>query len=148
MLSEEEKKAIRNLENLSEYGLSTTLNQADLDKMKTVLNIITKLQKENEKYKYLYQKALDNTIKSDRENIELKKENEQLKITVNKQSIDISNNLLELQQKDKKIDLMAEYWNTGLAMCDNCDKIVEKYEENTCKECIKQYFETKAKKGE
>ena len=42
MLSEEEKKAIRNLENLSEYGLSTTLNQADLDKMKTVLNIITK----------------------------------------------------------------------------------------------------------
>ena len=48
MLLEEEKKAIRNLENLSEYGLSTTLNQADLDKMKTALNLITKLQKENE----------------------------------------------------------------------------------------------------
>lgn len=48
MLSEEEKKAIRNLENLSEFGLSTTLNQADLDKMKTVLNSITGLQKENE----------------------------------------------------------------------------------------------------
>ena len=46
MLSEEEKKAVRNLENLSEFGLSATLNQADLDKMKTVLNIITKLQKE------------------------------------------------------------------------------------------------------
>ena len=50
MLSEE-KKAIRNLENLSEYGLSTTLNQADLDKMKIVLNLITKLQKENEELK-------------------------------------------------------------------------------------------------
>ena len=48
MLSEEEKKAIRNLENLSEFGLSTTLNQADLDKMKTVLNSITGLEKENE----------------------------------------------------------------------------------------------------
>lgn len=101
----------------------------------------TKLQKENEKYKYLYQKALDNTIKSDRENIELKKENEQLKITVNKQSIDISNNLLELQQKDKQIDLMA-------------DKLVEAHEwfysefDNFTKEDFIEYFETKAKKGE
>ena len=61
MLSEEEKKAIRNLENLSEYGLSTTLNQADLDKMKTVLNIITKLQKENEeKDKIIYEVARSN----------------------------------------------------------------------------------------
>lgn len=42
MLNKEEKKAIRNLENLSEYGLSTTLNQADLDKMKIILNLITK----------------------------------------------------------------------------------------------------------
>lgn len=50
-MNEEEKKAIRNLENLSEYGLSTTLNQADLDKMKIVLNLITKLQKENEELK-------------------------------------------------------------------------------------------------
>ena len=48
MLSEEEKKAIKNLENLSEFGLSATLNQTDLDKMKTVLNFIVKLQKENE----------------------------------------------------------------------------------------------------
>ena len=30
--------------------------------------------KEIEKYKYLYQKALDNTIKADRENIQLKKQ--------------------------------------------------------------------------
>lgn len=51
LMNEEEKKAIRNLENLSEYGLSTTLNQADLDKMKIVLNLITKLQKENEELK-------------------------------------------------------------------------------------------------
>lgn len=35
------------------------------------------------------------------------KEKEELKATVNKQSLNISNNLLELQQKDKQIDLMA-----------------------------------------
>lgn len=40
----------------------------------TALNLITKLKKENEKYKYLYQKALDNTVKSDKENIDLKKQ--------------------------------------------------------------------------
>ena len=45
-----------------------------------------------------------------------------------------------IKQKDKQIELMAKYWNTGLAMCDNCDKIVEKYEKNNCQDCIKQYF--------
>ena len=45
-----------------------------------------------------------------------------------------------IKQLTKQIDLMAEYWNTGLAMCDNCDRIVEKYEKNNCKDCIKQYF--------
>ena len=115
MLSEEEKKAIE----IVKSWISCFENQEDETPKihKTVLNLITKLQKENE----------------------------ELKTTINKQSLDISNNLIELQQKDKQIDLMAEYWNIGLAMCDNCDKIVEKYEENTCKDCIKQYFETKAK---
>ena len=32
------------------------------------------LQKKIEKYKYLYQKALDNTVKSDKENMDLKKQ--------------------------------------------------------------------------
>lgn len=48
MLNKEEQKAIRNLENLSEFGLSTTLNQTDLDKMKIVLNLITRLKNQNE----------------------------------------------------------------------------------------------------
>lgn len=53
---------------------------------------------------------------------------------------DLDTVLSLLEQKDKQIDLMAKYWNTGLAMCDNCDKIVEKYEKNNCENCIKQYF--------
>ena len=54
-MSEEEKKAIRNLENLSEFGLSATLNQADLDKMKIVLNLIEKQKNNIALYKQLYE---------------------------------------------------------------------------------------------
>ena len=43
--------------------------QNDIDKRTTILNLIQKQQAETEKYKYLYQKALDNTIQSDRENM-------------------------------------------------------------------------------
>lgn len=117
----------------------TFLTEENLDKLETHCRKASKIERGVEHKVVL--ELLDRYY-------QYQKENKDLKVTINKQSLDISNNLLELQQKDKKIDLMAEYWNTGLAMCDNCDKIVEKYEENTCKECIKQYFETKAKKGE
>ena len=117
----------------------TFLTEENLDKLETHCRKASKIERGVEHKVVL--ELLDRYY-------QYQKENKDLKATINKQSLDISNNLLELQQKDKKIDLMAEYWNTGLAMCDNCDKIVEKYEENTCKECIKQYFETKAKKGE
>ena len=82
---------------------------------------ITKLQKENEKYKYLYQKALDNTVSSDRENIQLK----------------------------EQIDLMAEYISKIDIEEDICiknktnpDWCNEDY--TNCKNCIKQYFERKS----
>lgn len=55
-------------------------------------------------------------------------------------SNDIKKLTSEIKKKDKQIDLMAKYWNASLSMCDNCDKIVEKYEENNCQDCIKQYF--------
>ena len=72
-------------------------------------------------------------------------ENEALKRAFDRQSGDLGNYLVELQQKDKQIDLMAEYWHCGLAICENCVN----YAEDKCKICIKQYFETKAKeKGE
>lgn len=93
-------------------------------------------------------------VKANEEITKLQKENEELKTTINKQSLDISNNLLELQQKDKQIDELVKYidsnnyvdneecqfqWDFNIKKCiGNGD----------CKECIKQYFETKAKKGE
>lgn len=59
---------------------------------------------------------------------------------IQQKNTELAEKSAELEKKDKQIDLMAEYWNTGLAMCDNCDRIVEKYEENNCQNCIKRYF--------
>ena len=113
-MSEDEKKAIEDIKLLSIGDFITWFTTDGIIKMglsaKTVLNLIDKLQKENEdiksrkehqekrfkkykenidkqhediyenlvsekeKYVYLYQKALNNTIKSDRENIQLKKQ--------------------------------------------------------------------------
>ena len=124
MLSEEEKKAIELLECIknnswtTKYIMSSDSKNADI-----LLHLITKLQKENEKYKYLYQKALDNTVSSDRENIQLK----------------------------EQIDLMAEYISKIDIEEDICiknktnpDWCNEDY--TNCKNCIKQYFERKSKK--
>ena len=73
MLSEEEKKAI---EYLTKYIHWETAGERSLETdIETVLNLITKLQKENE----ILKRAFD------------------------KQTADMSNNLLELQQKDKYI---------------------------------------------
>ena len=80
----------------------------------------------------------------------LHKENKVLKTTINKQSADISNNLLELQQKDKQIDLMAEFINKQDIdedicknnMSDLCDEFGTGI---NCIKCIKQYFEKLAK---
>jgi len=56
----------------------------------------------------------------------------------------------QLQNKDKQIDLMAEamrYYNGMQQEQEFCIEICEKKECNIekCKECIKQYFEEKAK---
>lgn len=71
MLSEEEKEAIERLEEQLNFWKKQNIKNSDCE---IILSFITKLQKENEKYKYLYQKALDNTVSSDKENIQLKKQ--------------------------------------------------------------------------
>lgn len=83
---------------------------------------IDKKNAEIEKYKYLYQKALDNTIQADRENIKLKKQTDLM-------AEEISNNLL----------------NT----CPYIDYDIDLDCKNRCsdnfKECWKKYFERKAR---
>ena len=104
MLSEEEKKAIEKLEEIreqtiraNECGLSNNDFKEEIEVYNTVLNLITKLQKEN--------KEKDRYIKN----------------------------------KDKQIDLMADYIgkeDITEIFCDGkigCDE--------NCKTCVKQYFE-------
>ena len=101
MLSEEEKKAIERLKerinDSEDYKTVQVWLTDDVVAVNTVLNLTTKLQKENE-------------------------------------------------EKDKQIDLMAEYIDEidvsediceGKTMCDE-----------NCQDCIKQYFAKLAKKGE
>ena len=124
MLSEEEKKAIKLIKQYREEIKNKDIKPIFI--LDTAINLITKLQKENEKYKYLYQKALDNTVSSDRENIQLK----------------------------EQIDLMAEYISKIDIEEDVCMKnktnpewCNEDY--TNCKNCIKQNFKKLAKeKGE
>ena len=135
MLLEEEKKAIKYF-----YNLRSTIDESymlfdeeinlkcgkEMIKQITIfLNLITKLQKENE----ILKRAFD------------------------KQTADMSNNLLELQQKDKIIDLMAKYINylsddliqaTGKNELEFCDG--NKYCKDidySCEQCIKQFYERK-----
>lgn len=81
------------------------------------------LQRKIEKYKYLYQKALDNTVKTDKENIDLKKQIDLMAEKIH---------FLGSEYDDFCIDTV---WN------EDCDK--------DCKNCIKHFFEKQAKeKGE
>ena len=85
----------------------------------TVLNLITKLQKENEEVK----RAINVVEKEKKQWIE------------------------ENNQKDKQIDLIVEYIATLDIEDDICSKIGKEYCDQMnfgeCENCIKQYFERK-----
>lgn len=128
MLSEEEKKAI---ELIKQYRKE--IKDGDIKPifiLDTAINLITKRQKENE----ILKRAFD------------------------KQTADMSNNLLELQQKDKQIDLMAEmidelseyYTRYNGKNNEFCKEVCIKKDIDCidCIDCIKQYFEKKAKEND
>lgn len=161
MLSEKEKKLLKIYKaqvekEENEYFSVNAYTQLLYDSHKTVLNLITKLQKENEdiksrkehqkirfkrykenidkqheeiyenlvfeneKYKYLYQKALDNTVKADKENMQLKKQ------------IDLMAEQLKIPEPTMKIESFDIKPKTKFGM-----RYLNKEE-------VKQYFEKKA----
>ena len=101
-MNEEEKKAIERLEEQLNFWKKQNIKNSDCE---IILNLITKLQKENE-------------------------------------------------EKDKQIDLMArriliyQMYNSNLIkkICNECG--YEDCCDEISQDCIKKYFETKAKKGE
>lgn len=86
-MTDKEKEAIKFLKNYYVWVQAQGFSRGKNDEaFETVLNLIQTQQAEIEKYKYLYQKALYNTIKSDRE---------------------LLNKKAEIEKKDKIIDEMA-----------------------------------------
>lgn len=104
------KEKIKNLKDIEKIMNTDVKELAELKNIEKIKSENWILQEEKEKYKYLYQKALDNTIISDRENIRLK----------------------------KQIDLMAKYiakTNKTKKFCD-----VKYICDQNCESCIIQYF--------
>ena len=87
--------------------------------IETLLSMLKEKDKEIEKYKYLYQKALDNTIKADRENIQLKKQ------------IDLMAEVIKIPEQTMKIESFDIKPKTKFGM-----RYLNKEE-------VKQYFERK-----
>ena len=116
-MTEEEKKAIEDLKDFKSisilYGNTFTIFLEQLKKYQeatdTVLNLIEKLQEENKVFK----SALD------------------------RETADRSNDLLELQKKDKMIDLMAEELKEHIFILSDGSTI-------TSKKGIIKHFEQKA----
>lgn len=147
MINEEEKKAIKYF-----YNLRSTIDESymlfdeeinlkcgkEMIKQITIfLNLITKLQKENKDIKKR-KDSQEKRFKKYKENIEKKHE-------------EIYENLVsENEEKDRQIDLMAEFiskQDVEEEICiknkTNPDWCNEDY--TSCKDCIKQYFERKSK---
>ena len=146
-MSEEEKKAIKYYE--SEIDLAKRLDEVivngRIEPLEKIINLTKKQQKEIEKLKQDFYIV-------DHECERLEKIDVEKDITITKQSKDISNNLLELQKKDKIIDLMANHIATSDSdLCEYLDITTKcKYyagdNGKTCDNCIKQYFEKKVSK--
>ena len=102
----------KEVEQLKKYIKYLEQNSAEIKQKNTE---IAEKSAEIEKYKDLYNKALGDLAKADRENIQLK----------------------------KQIDLMAEEINeTDRGYTDYCEMKIEC--DRNCKDCIKQYFERKS----
>ena len=99
MTKEEEAKERleKRIKDNEDYKTTQVWLTDDVSAVYTVLNILkqnsaelAEKSAEIEKYKYLYQKALDNTIKADRKNIQLKKQIDLMAETIRKLAISLA----------------------------------------------------------
>lgn len=143
MLSEEQaieklKKIRQDTINANECGLSNNDFKEEIEVYDVVLNIIDRLRKENE----------DIQNRKEHQELRFKKYKEDME----KQHEEIYEDLVfEKEEKDKQIDLMAEYIDKcNYVDSEECQfqydfKIKYCIEKGDCIDCIKQYFENKAK---
>lgn len=114
MLSEEEKKAIKNLENLSKFGLSATLNQTDLDKMDIILKLIKKQQEQLELIKEYAHQEIVNYTEAIRDYIDDDKEENKNHIGELKEDREHWKDIEKILQNKSKEELYMNWWRYGL----------------------------------
>lgn len=142
MLSEEQaigklKKIRQNTITANECGLSNNDFKEEIEVYDVVLNIIDRLRKENE----------DIQNRKEHQELRFKKYKE----NIEKQHEEIYEDLVSKQEeKDKQIDLMAEFINKqdiDEEICkNNISDLCDEYGTGiNCIKCIKQYFKKKAK---
>ena len=175
MLSEDEKEAIKLLEDIknnswtTKYIMSSDSKNADI-----LLNLITKQQKENEdllrekeENKFIIAMANNEMLGYNQGYLDAKNQNSNATEIVmknrqaymHKEEVEFYKRKIDFlqkenEEKDKQIDLMAisilvkKIGDYPCGYKQDCIKSDKEYRDIHCKDCIKQYFETKAKKGE
>lgn len=150
MLSEE-KQAINRLKLLNRELYIDNCNLVNVNDLSTVLNIIAKLQKENKELKSdNLEKARILEMFDDRK-YRKKYLEERRKEETNLLYPDGDEIYKRYYEQKKQIDLMAEYINnSNYVDSEECQfqydfKIKKCIEKGDCKDCIKQYFESKSK---
>ena len=144
-MTKEQEEAISRLRKITnrqilygnKFGITIEGFKELQEDLETVLNMLKEKEAEIEKYKKL---LVDNLAKELNNSIKAKE-----KANTDLEYLNIGWQL-ELEKKDKMIDLMAEYisdLDIDEDICkkqsdNNCDDINREVE---CKECIKQYFE-------
>ena len=178
MLSEEEKKAIERLKerinDSEDYKTVQVWLTDDVVAVNTVLNLITKLQKENEdlqrekeENKLIIAMANNEMLGYNQGYSDGKNQNSNAteiiiknrQAYMHKEEVEFYKRKIEFlkkenEEKDKQIDLMAEvidelseyYTRYNGKNNEFCKEVCIK-KDIDCIDCIKQYFETKAKKG-
>ena len=135
MTKEQEKAIYRLNRRINQLKLNFAITNEDLDAIETVLSIIEEQDKEIKELKQSKIRQLER-YKRYKENID----NQHEKI--------YEDLVEETEFKDKIISLMAEYIEQIDAsgdLCKRCKEIDWNEYDDCCKECIKQYFENKAK---
>lgn len=146
-MTKEQEEAIELLEDIKNNTWTTKyIMSSDSAKAETVLNMLKEKEAEIEKYKKL---LVDNLAKELNNSIKAKE-----KANTDLEDLNIGWQL-ELEKKDKMIDLLVNKLNQNCKVFENSEikEIVEIYEKikstsnlrgiEVRKECIKQYFERK-----
>lgn len=152
-MNEEEKKAIEYLKTRLHGNEGCKYIDVSQEDLRIFINLVDRKEKDSKGWKKYCEEIEEEQTEMSNKNCELEFEIEKLQKENEKALAEYMKwQKQELGQKDKIIDLMAETINNHDIDEDICKQMGQKANCNEfedtekCKECIKQYFENKAKK--